>query len=164
MEWTYDKIARWFGNYFEAVCKYQGSIDTVSNLKKYFSADLELLMYTSPSSPPVVSMSRDALLISFIHPGLQEDIVPQHLVIDTKKLIVAVQFTIHFMDKPTDKKWPDIQASAHYHLTIDENQDLKIAKIFYWTEKLPEDLFDIWGARREEALKNCALQSIHSNS
>jgi hypothetical protein len=164
MEWTYDEIAQWFEKYFEAVCKYQGSIDTVSNLKEYFSADLELLMYTAPSSPPAVSMSRDELLISFIHPGLQEDIVPRNYAIDTKKLIVAVQFTIHFVDKPTVRKWPPIQASAHYHLIVDANRELKIAKIFYWTDKLPEDLFGIWGERREEALKNCVLQSIHSKS
>jgi len=164
MEWTYSKIAQWFERYFEEVCKYQGDLETVSNLKKFFSADLELKMYTSPSSPPARSMSLEDLLISFVHPGLQEDIVPQHLAIDVEKMIVAVQFEICFMDRPSKTEWQPLQASAHYHLTVDENQDLKIARIYYWTEKLPEDLFDFWARRREEALRHCALRYLNSKS
>ncbi|MEJ2109098.1 MAG: hypothetical protein P8Z37_04130 [Acidobacteriota bacterium] len=153
MKWTYEKIAQWFEKYFEDVCRYQGDLETVPNLKQYFSKDMRLFMYTSPSSPPAVSMSRDDLLVSFVHPGLQEDIVPQHLAIDMEKMIVAVQFSIHFADKPTNKKWEPLQASAHYHMTVGDDGGLKISKIFYWTEKLPEDLFEIWDSRREEALK-----------
>lgn len=164
MEWTYDKIAKWFDGYFEDVCKYQGGPETVPNLKKYFSAEMELMMYTAPSSPPPVSMSRDDLLISFIHPGLQEDIAPEHLAIDVKKMIVAVQFKIRFTDKPTGTKWRPVQASAHYHLAVDENQYLKIAKIFYWTETLPDDLFDFWARHREKALRQCTLSYIHSKA
>ncbi len=164
MEWTYEKIAQWFQEYFDAVCKFQGSIDTVPMLKKYFSPDLELCMYTSPSSPPAVSMSRDELLISFIHPGLQEDIVPRHFAIDVRTMTVAVQFVIQFKDAPTNTEWPPLEASAHYHLAVDADQTLKIVKIYYWTERLPEDLFEIWGKRREEVLKDCALQFIHSKA
>jgi hypothetical protein len=161
MEWTYDRIAQWFDMYFEAVCNYQGDLETVPNLKKYFSEDLQLTMYTSPSSPPAVVMSRDDLLISFVHPGLQEDIAPQHLAVDEKKMIVAVQFEISFKDRRTGTKWPPLQASAHYHLTVDENRDLKIARIYYWTEKLPEDMFDFWARYRDEALRRCARDSIN---
>ncbi len=164
MEWTYDEIAKWFDGYFEDVCKYQGSLETVPNLRKYFSEDLELMMYTAPSSPPGLSMSRDELLISFVHPGLQEDIDPQHCVIDTRKMMVAVQFKIRFTDKPTGTKWRSVQASAHYHLKIGEDQNLKIAKIYYWTEALPEDLFEFWSRHREKALKHCALNYINSKS
>ena len=162
MEWTYDEIAKWFDGYFEDVRKYQGSLETVPNLKKYFSEDLELMMYTAPSSPPALSMSRDELLISFVHPGLQEDIDPQYFVIDTRKMIVAVQFEIRFTDKPTNTKWRSAQASAHYHLTVDEDRYMKIAKIYYWTEALPEDLFGIWARHREKALKDCALNYMNS--
>ena len=162
MEWTYDNIAKWFDRYFEDVCKYQGSLETVPNLKKYFSPEMELTMYTAPSSPPPASMSRDELLISFVHPGLQEDIAPEHFAIDVKKMVVAVQFKIRFTDKPTGTKWQPVQASAHYHLAVDENRDLKITRIFYWTEKLPDDLFDFWIAHRERAFRHHALSYINS--
>ena len=164
MEWTYDEVAKWFEGYFEDVCKYQGNLETVPNLRKYFAQDLELTMYTAPSSPPALSMSLDELLISFVHPGLQEDIAPQYLAIDLNKMIVAVQFKIRFMDKPSGTKWRSIQASAHYHMAVDESRDLKISKIFYWTETLPEDLFDYWSKHREKAFRQCALDYIHSKS
>ena len=79
-------------------------------------------------------------------------------------MIVAVQFKIRFMDKPTGTKWQSIEASAHYHLTADKNQGLKISKIYYWTEKLPEDLFDFWSRHREKALRQYALSYINSKS
>ena len=160
MELTYDNISKWFDVYFDDVRKNQGDLETVPNLRKYFTKDLELTMYTSPASPPAKKMSRDELLISFIHPGLQEDIEPRYYAIDLKQLIVAVQFEIRFMDKPSETKWPPLQASAHYHLTVDENKDLKIKRIYYWTEALPTDLFDFWARHRDEALTQHALSYI----
>lgn len=164
MEWTYDNIKQWFDVYFEDVGKYQGDLETVPNLRRYFSEDLELVLYTGPSSPPAMRMSRDELLISFVHPGLQEGIIPHYYAIDPKQMIVAVHFEIRFEDKPSKKTWQPLQASAHYHVTVDDHKDLKIRKIHYWTEALPEDLFDVWAKRREEALNRHALNVINSKS
>jgi hypothetical protein len=107
-------------------------------------------------------MTRDALLISFIHPGLQEDIEPRYYAIDMKRMIVAVQFEIRFADEPLEMKWAPLQASAHYHLAIDGSGNLKIRRIYYWTEALPGDLFEIWAKRREEALTKHALSFINA--
>jgi hypothetical protein len=161
MEFTYEMISKWFDVYFEQVRKNQGNLETVPNLKKFFASDLQLTMHTAPSQSPMV-MSRDTLLVSFIHPGLQEDIVPGYYVIDLKQMIVAVQFEIQFRDEPSSKKWAPLQASAHYHLTADGTGSLQIRKIEYWTEALPNDLFDIWAQRRTEALTRHALAFINS--
>lgn len=162
MEWTYENISKWFDVYFEDVRKSQGALETVPNLRKYFTADLELMMYTSPAPPPRKPMTRDALLVSFVHPGLQEDIVPRSYAIDVQQMIVAVQFEIRFADKPSGTAWAPLQASAHYHLVLDENRDLKIRRIYYWTEALPGDLFEIWARRREEALTKHALGFLNA--
>ena len=160
MELTYVNISKWFDVYFEEVRKSQGNLETVPNLKKYFAPDLELMMYTASSGK--LSMSRDALLISFVHPGLYEEILPRYYVIDLKQMMVVVQFEIGFRDEPSDKQWAPLQASAHYHLTVDEDKELKIRKIHYWTESLPGDLFEIWAKRREEALTRHALRYINA--
>jgi hypothetical protein len=162
MELTYENIAKWFDAYFEDVCKSQGDLKTVPNLKKYFASDLELMMYTPPSSSSGKLMTRDALLISFVHPGLYEEIVPRYFAIDVRQMIVAVQFEIRFDDRPSQKQWAPLQASAHYHLVLDENMDLKIRRIYYWTETLPVDLFEIWAQRRNEALAQYALNFINA--
>jgi hypothetical protein len=162
MEWTYENISKWFDVYFEDVRKSQGDLETVPNLRKYFTSDMELMMYTSPSPPPKKPMTRDALLVSFVHPGLQEDIAPRYYAIDLKQMIVAVQFEIRFADRPSGTTWPPLQASAHYHLVLDAGKNLKIRRIYYWTEALPGDLFEIWAKRREEALTKHALSFINA--
>ena len=154
MEISYDDISKWFEAYFEDVRRCQGDIKTVPNLKNYFTADLLLTMYTAPSAP--LRMSRDALLLSFVHPGLQEDIAPQRYVIDARQMAVAVQFEITFIDKLSGNKWPPLQASAHYQLTV-EADTIKIRKIDYWTQKLPADLLEFWDKRRNEGLTIFAL-------
>jgi hypothetical protein len=162
MELTYENISKWFDGYFEAVRKNQADLETVPNLRKYFAPELELAMYTAPSGK--VSMSRDALLLSFVHPGLYEEITPQHYVIDLRQLIVAVQFEIRFRDDPSSTKWAPLQASAHYHLITDDNKELKIGRIQYWTEALPADVFDYWSRHRNEALTKLALSHINAKA
>jgi hypothetical protein len=46
-------------------------------------------------------------------------------------------------------------------LIVDENKDLKVRRIHYWTEALPTDLFDVWAKRREEALTKLGLKYIN---
>jgi hypothetical protein len=162
MEITRETLSKWFDVYFEHVRQYQGNLETVPRLKKFFTADFELMMFTPPSQGPVKPMSRDALLISFVHPGLQEDILPRHYAIDLDQMIVAVQFEIRFSDKPSGRTWAPLQASAHYHLTTDENGHLIIRGIEYWTEALPGDLFEVWAQRRTEALTNHALAYLNA--
>jgi hypothetical protein len=163
MELTYETIYKWFDLYFEQVCKSQGHLGTVPKLKKFFAPDMELTMHTAPSQASR-TMSRDALLLSFVHPGLQEDIVPRYYVIDVRQLIVAVQFEIRFHDAPSGTQWAPIQASAHYHLAATESGDLRIRKIEYWTENLPADIFEIWAQRRMEELSKYAMAYINAQS
>jgi hypothetical protein len=161
MELTYEMISKWFDVYFEQVRQNQGDLETVPNLKRYFASDFELMMYTAPSRGPREPMSRDALLMSFVHPGLHEDIRPRYYAIDVRQMTVAVQFEIRFRDMPSGKDWAPIQASAHYHLIADENKNLQIRRIEYWTEALPEDVFDVWAQRRNEALTKHAMAFIN---
>jgi hypothetical protein len=159
MEITYELVSNWFDAYFEQVHKNQGLLETVRNLEKFFNSDIELRMHTGPSQTST-RMSRDELLMSFVHPGLREDIVPRYYVIDLRHMIIVVQFEIRFFDEPSNKHWNPIQASAHYHLMLDENGDLRIRRIEYWTEALDDDIFEIWAQRRTEALTKHAMAYI----
>ena len=170
MELTYEKVTAWFDKYFEDVNKNQGPLETVPNLKKYFTSDFEFVMYTIPPVPQASMvtrpMSREGLLMLFLHPGLHEGLVPQYYVVDLKKMIVVVQFEIRFSDRVSGKTWPPMQASAHYHLVLDENKDLKIRKIQYWIELIASDetmsVFDVWIERRDEALMKHAVSYINA--
>ena len=163
MEVTYENILGWFDTYFEDCNKNQGPPEMVVNLKKYFTPDFEFMMYTAPPffTPP---LSREELLMLFVHPGLHEALRPQYYVVDVKRMIVVVQFELQFTDEPSGKEWQPLQASAHYHLIIDENEDLKIKKIQYWTESSPPDVtaprYAVWAEYKEKALTDLAMDFI----
>jgi len=160
MEFTYENALQWFEAYYRDIDKSQGDLQTVPNLEKYFTADLEFMMHTAPVSSSPTSRSRDMLLMSFVHPGLHETLIPQHYVVDVKQMIVVVQFEIRFSDKPSGQTWPPIQASAHYHLVLDEKKELRIKKIHYWTGPIPRDIGELWAERRNEALTAHAMSFI----
>ena len=100
--------------------------------------------------------------MSFVHPGLLEELIPRTYVVDLQQMVVVVQFEIRFRDVPSGTTWPPLQASAHYHLVPDAHTDLKIQAIKYWTEALPPDLMELWARRREEAFAGHALRYIQS--
>ena len=166
MEFSYENALKWFDTYFEDVNKNQGLLETIPNLKKYFSLDFEFMMYTAPEFIKP-RLSREEFLMLFLHPGLHEKFTPQYYVVDVKRMIVVVQFEIQFTDKPSGKGWPALQASAHYHLILDENKDLKIRKIQYWTESGPledsESLFSVWNESKDRAITEHAIEYINMN-
>jgi hypothetical protein len=106
-------------------------------------------------------MSREALLMTMVHPGLHEELAPREYIVDVKRMVVVVQFQLQFNDEPSGKVWPSRQASAHYHFMLDENKNLKIKKIQYWTEVGPPDegppMMELWRNYRDKALGDMAI-------
>jgi hypothetical protein len=54
----------------------------------------------------------------FVHPGLYEPIRPQHRVIDTTAMMIAVKFEFEFFGQTSGKTWTPLYANAHYHLAL----------------------------------------------
>ena len=154
MKFTYENVLKWFDDYFKAFNKYAGPLETVPNMQKYFTPDLEFWSYnmTNVERPS----TREALLMTMVRPGLHEELTPQYYVVDERRKIVVVQFQLQFTDEPSGTVFPPKQASAHYHLVLDENKDLKIKKILYFTEaRAPDEsniIHDLWRKYREKAL------------
>ncbi len=154
MELTYDNITKWLDSYFAAFNQSNGAIQTVANMEKYFTADMEFWSYNKAGMGK--SAPRESLLRTMIHPGLHEKLTPRDYVVDMKRLVAVVQFQVQFSDKPSGKVWPATQASAHYHFVPDAATGLKIKKILYFTEyRPPEDtgnLMELWKEYRDKAL------------
>lgn len=157
MEITYDKIVKWFDEYYQAFNQYAGPLETVPNMEKHFAPELEFWPYNMPGTTQ--PSSREDLLRTMIHPGLHEELTPQEYVIDLKRLVVVVRFQLQFNDEPSGRVWPPKLASCHYHLKQDDKGDLKIIKIVYFTEcASPEEaeaqaeMMALWHKYREQAL------------
>jgi hypothetical protein len=154
MKFTYDNAVKWFEGYFKAFNKNAGPLKTVPNMEKFFTPDLEFWPYNMANTKR--PLSREELLMTMVHPGLHEELTPRYYVVDEGQKIVVVQFQLQFNDEPSGTVFPPRQASAHYHLTLDENKNLKIKKILYFTEPRPPDepntLMELWRKYREKAL------------
>ena len=157
MELTYENIVKWFDEYYAAFDKNAGPLKTVPNMEKYFAADLEFWPYNMAGTAQ--PSSREDLLRTMIHPGLHEELTPQEYVIDLKRMVVVVRFQLQFNDEPSGRVWPAKLASCHYHLRQDENGELKITKIVYFTERASPDeaesqteMMALWHKYREQAL------------
>ena len=152
MEFTYENTVKWFDDYFKAFNKYAGDPETVPNMEKYFTPDLEFWSYNMPNITR--PSTREDLLNTMIHPGLHEELTPQEYVIDERRKAVAVHLQLQFTEEPTGTVYPIKYASANYQLVFDENNDLKIKKIYYFTEHRPPDepnMADLMRKYREKA-------------
>ena len=154
MEINYKNVTQWFDAYFKAFNENSGLLETVPNMQKYFAPELEFWPYNMAVAER--PSSREELLMTMVHPGLHEELTPREYIVDLDRMVVVVQFQLQFNDENTGKVWPAKQASAHYHLTTDENNDLKIKKIVYFTEAgQPGEsgpMMEIWKNYREKAL------------
>jgi hypothetical protein len=157
MKPTYDNIVKWFESYFQAFNKNAGPLKTVPNMEKYFTPDLQFWPYNMADTKK--PLSREELLMTMVHPGLHEELTPREYVVDLERMVVVVQFQLQFNDEPSGRVWPAKQASTHYHLALDENQELKIKKILYFMElRSPDEeasqveLMALWKKYREQAL------------
>jgi hypothetical protein len=152
MKITYDNLVKWLDSYFETFNKYQGTFESVKKIGEYLSPDLEFHAYNLPGG---MTNTRDGLLLSMVHPGLHEHITPHEYLADVKKLIVVIFFEAQFSDIPSGKVWPVRQFSAHYHLGFDDNNELKIKKVYFFSEHRPAEesgYRELWLKYREQAL------------
>ncbi len=160
MELSRENMEKWFDAYFEQVNGSQGSIERAVNLKKYFTPDFQFWMYTPPPffQPP---LSREKFLMLFVHPGLHEAFRLGYYVIDVDRLMAVVKFEIQFVHEASGVSFPPKQCSAHYHFALDENKDLKIKAIEYWTQSSSpgemDPMYKLWSECREKALTDMAM-------
>jgi hypothetical protein len=167
MEFTYENAAKWFENYFSAFNKNAGPLETVPEMMKFFTPDLEFWSFNMPAGSVPRPSSRDQLLMTMVHPGLHEHLEPREYIIDLKRMMVVVQFQLSFIDEVSGTKWPPKQASAHYYLVPDDNTGFKIKKIQYFTEaSVPETTSptsrELWKKYKEKALEELATNWIKS--
>jgi len=165
MEINHENLAKWFDAYFAAFNKNAGPLETVPNMQKFFTDDMEFWPYNMAGVER--PSSRAQLLMTMVHPGLHEELTPHGYIIDLKRNIVVVRFTLAFNDANSGKSWPGREASAHYHVVPDATMGIKIKKIEYFTEASPApadgvNMMDIWHTYRDQALVQLANGWIKS--
>ena len=168
MNMTREQISKWLDAYFEAANRLQGGVESVAGLREYFAPDMQFCMYTPPPfmTPP---LSREELLMTFVHPGIHERLTPKYYVIDVETMFAVVQFELQFRHAESGKTWPPLLASAHYHLRANADGGIVIGKILYWTQthEAVDDfssLYGLWNSAKEQALVEFGMKHFKGGS
>jgi hypothetical protein len=136
MELTYENMVNFMDTYFKDYNKYGGDPKTLPNMLKYYVPEIELHSFTLNAVRPFYL---DGILGAMTHPGLHEEFTPRYYVVDERRKVVVIQLMNQFTEESTNKSYPSKELSVHYYLTQDKNRDIKIYKIFFFTEPRPPD-------------------------
>ncbi len=146
MELTYESIAKYMNEYFEAFNNYGQNPATIHHMDKYFAPDFEFVPYVA-TIPKVEG--RDAwykVLLS--HPSGYEKLTPEDMVIDDRRKVVVALIKAEIIDPATREVLVTKRYFAHYPLVLDENNTVKVKKLQFFWEVLPpgameiDDVFD----------------------
>ena len=141
MAFTYEKIAEWMYEYWNAYNEYAQNPETVSRMCDYFTPDLEFLPYTAQISHMHTTKREDFFNILTGHPRGYERFTPEDMVIDERRNIVVALLKAEFHDSKTATLLLTKRYLVHYTLVPDEDGNPKIKKIlFFWEELMPGSL------------------------
>lgn len=161
---TYNQVKKWFDGYFNAVNECMGPLETVPQIGRFLTPDLQFVMHTAP--PFIKSpLSREEFLLALVHPGLKDRMTPKYYAIDLKQMVTVARIEVRFSDESSGEELTaPIQASCHYHFVVDQNDEIKIDLIEYWTESQPAEprLFEMMVRTKDDALNALALDWLES--
>ena len=150
MELNYDSIEKWMQKYFDTYSTYGQKPETADRMEEFFAPDLRFIPYIAKIGGPEGGFKNrnEFIQTAKTHPSWYERLIPDDLTIDEKKRAVVVRFRMEVVDTKKDEVVIRKNAMAHYELILDENNTIKIKKIRFFWEVMPEgfkEFYDIYG-------------------
>jgi hypothetical protein len=145
MELTHENIMDFMKRYFVAYSTLAQNPETNHRMNEYFAPDFEVTLYVY--APPTAAINREKfLLMSASHPGIQETITPEHIIVDDKQHMAAVLLTGEFTVENTGEIIRQT-FSAHYQLGLDEEKNIKLKSLRLFgqsTAPSERNIFDLY--------------------
>jgi hypothetical protein len=140
MELTYDSILAWMHKYFDTYSQYGQKAETADRMHEFFAPDLRFIPYIAGIGGPEGGFHSAEEFVNTAkhHPSWYERLIPDDITIDERRNIVVVLFRMEVVDTNKDEVAIRKSALAHYQLILDENKDIKINKILFFWQTLPE--------------------------
>jgi len=137
---TYDNILSWMKEYFKVYSTYGQDSKTANRMNDYFAPDLRFIPYIAAIGGSEGGFfSRDEFIrTAKSHSSWYERLIPDDITIDERRHTVVVLFRMEVVDAAKNEIAIRKSALAHYQLILDENRDIKINKILFFWETLPE--------------------------
>ena len=140
MELTYDNILAWMKRYFATYSEYGQKAETADKMLEFFAPDLRFIPYIAGIGGPEGGFHSAAEFVETAkhHPSWYERLIPDDITIDERRNTVVVLFRMEVVDTAKNEITIKKSALAHYQLALDGNQDIRINKILFFWETLPE--------------------------
>jgi hypothetical protein len=131
VESIYDAIMLFFKEYIADYSKYGQTEETIHVMDKYYATDL--------SFPDDMVIGREQWYKRCLnHPGVQDKLSLEHIVIDEKKHEVAALLKTEAIDRKTGNILMELRMNALYTLRISKDKDIKITAVRIFLESNPE--------------------------
>jgi hypothetical protein len=141
MELTYESIAKYMKEYFEAFNAYGQNPATIHRMDAYFAPDFEFIPYVARIPKVVGREEWYKVLLS--HPSGYEKLTPEDMVIDDRRKVVVVLIKAEIIDPATREVLVTKRYFAHYPLVLDENNTIKVKRLQFFWEVLPPGVMEI---------------------
>lgn len=125
MELTYDNMMDFMEEYFRAYSTVAQDPATTHQMREFYAPEFTLVQYFPRYAVSDLQLFLD---MSSAHPGIQETLEPEYIMIDDRQNRAAVYLKAYFTVKNTGEVVTDM-TSAHYHLKLDEENTIKIEKL-----------------------------------
>ena len=130
MESLYSDIVRFMEEYFTAYSQYGQLPETQHVMDKFYAPDLTF-------DDDVVKSRAEWYERCLAHPAIQDKLTVEHLFVDEKQKEVGALVKTQAIDRKTGKILLELKLYVLYSLKIDQNKDLKIARVMIFLESDP---------------------------
>jgi hypothetical protein len=135
VEFTYDDIVAFMERYFKDYSLYGQDPKTQHLMEEYWAPDLEFIPYLKGQEP---ILGREQFYKVNTHPPIQETLTRGQMVVDERRKVVAALVKTELKHKASGEVRLDAWFNCIYELKVDENNTLKIAKMLFFFECMPE--------------------------
>jgi hypothetical protein len=155
MKATREKITDFMKRYFESYSTIAQDPTRNHQMTQYYAPDLLVSAYIG--GEVAESDLEGFLVISSSHPGIQETLSPEQMVIDEAQGLVAVLVRGVFTAKASGEVIREMSFSAHYKLKLDEKETIKIEHLWLFAQYAPageKSLFEMYEEEMIEFFKD----------
>ena len=130
MESIYGDIVRFMEEYFPAYSQYAQLYETQYFMDKFYAPELSF-------DDGVVNSREEWYGRCLAHPAIQDKLTVEHLFVDEKQKEVGALLKTQAVDRATGDVLLELRMNVLYNLKIDDDRDIKIAKVRVFLESDP---------------------------
>ncbi len=144
LKFNREQIKRFLEEYFQSYSTIAQDPEKNHQMLDYYAPNIIVYLY---AGDVLETNFEDFLILSSSHPSIQETLIPEHYIIDEAQSMATVLLKGELAKKATGEVFREMDFSAHYQLTTDDNGALKITHLWIFAQYAPdgeESIFELY--------------------